>query len=343
MNYNDIIKNVGRGKNSATDIDQDSALALYGAMLDNEVPEFELGALLIAFRIKGESEAEMLGFYRAMQARLAQLQAPAGRPLPAVIPTYNGARRQGNLTPLLALVLQRLGLPVLVQGITKDAKRVTTAEVFAALGIAACASAAEAQARLDAGVAAFLPVAALSPGLDRLLQLRWRLGVRNSTHTLAKLLDPFQGNSVRLVSVTHPEYVTRMAEFFRAADARALLLRGCEGEAYANPKRCPRIAWYEGGREQVLIPAESGVLGFVPQLPESMDAAVTARWISQALAGEVPVPPPMLAQAACCMLASGAAPDLTSAMHTVAATFDCSVETLLRFLNPEPESVEQPT
>jgi anthranilate phosphoribosyltransferase len=74
-----------------------------------------------------------------------------------------------------------------------------------------------------------------------------------------------------------------------------------------------------------------------------MDAAVTAGWISQALAGAVPLPPPMLAQAACCMLASGAAPDLTTAMHTVAATFDCDVETLLRFLNPEPESVEQPT
>lgn len=343
MKYNEIIKNVGRGKNSATDIDEDSAYALYGAMLDGAVPELELGALLVAFRIKGESETEMLGFYRAMQSRLAALQPPAGRPLPVVIPTYNGARKQGNLTPLLALILQKLGLPVLVQGITEDARRVTTAEVFAELGIAACTSAAEVQQRLDAGEVAFVPVAALSPGLDRLLQLRWRLGVRNSTHTLAKLLDPFAGRSLRLVSVTHPEYLTRMAEFFRATNGRALLLRGCEGEAYANPKRCPRIACYEGGREQILIPAESGVLAGVPDLPESMAADVTARWIRQALAGAVPLPPPLLAQAACCLVASGGAPDLPTAMRQVAVTFACSVDTLLAFLNPEPESTEQAT
>lgn len=335
MNYNDIIKEVGRGKNSATDLPEDTACTLYGAMLDGEVPELELGALLIAFRVKGESETEMLGFYRAMQARLEKLRAPLGRPLPVVIPTYNGARRQGNLTPLLALLLQKMGLPVLVQGITADAKRVTSNEVFAALGIQSCASAAEAQASLDAGEVAFLPVAAMSPGLDRLLQLRWRLGVRNSTHTLAKLADPFDGQSLRLVSVTHPEYVTRMAEFFRATNARALLLRGTEGEAYANPKRCPRMAWYEGGQEQVLVPVESGVIGSVPQLPEAMDAATTARWIRQAMAGEVPVPTPMLVQVACCMVASGALPDLPTAMEKVAATFNCSADALLGFLDTE--------
>lgn len=318
MNYNEIIKEVGRGRDGATDLAENTAFALYTAMLHRQVPELELGALLVAFRIKGESEAEMLGFYRAMQAHLARMQRPADKPLPVLLPTYNGARRQGNLTPLLALLLQKLGVPVLVHGVRADPRRITSAEVFDLLGIRGVDSIVDAQARLDAGQVVFLPIDVLSPALNTLLELRWRLGVRNSTHTLAKLADPFDNQAMRVVSVTHPEYVVRMAAFFRDTNARALLLRGTEGEVYANPKRCPRIAWFEDGQENVLVEAEEGVMATVPQLPEAMDASVTARWIQRALAGEVPVPRPILTQVACCLVATGAVPDMAAALDVVA-------------------------
>ena len=58
-----------------------------------------------------------------MQERVISLRAPSGRPLPVVIPSYNGARKQANLTPLLALLLSRLGLPVVVHGVTEDSSR----------------------------------------------------------------------------------------------------------------------------------------------------------------------------------------------------------------------------
>jgi anthranilate phosphoribosyltransferase len=306
MKFNDIIKEVGRGKNSATDLPQETAYALYTAMLNGEVPELELGGLLIAFRIKGESEAEMLGFYRAMEDCLPDMQARPGKPLPVVIPSYNGARRQGNLTPLLALLLARQGVPVLVHGVTSDPKRVASAEVFAELGITPSATIAEAQQTLDGGGVAFLPVDVMAPKVDYLLKLRWRLGVRNSTHTLAKLADPFHGQSVRINSVTHPEYLGKSGAFLRASGARALLLRGTEGEVYANPKRCPRIIYFDKGEERVLVEAEAGSVPEIPDLPGAMDAVTTAAWIRQALAGEVPVPRPIQLQVACCLYASGA-------------------------------------
>jgi len=308
MNYTEIIKEVGRGKDGATDLDQDTACALYGDMLDGCVPELELGALLVAFRIKGESEAEMLGFHQAMQARVGQLQQPAGKPLPVVISSYNGARRQANLTPLLALLLAREGLPVLVHGPLTDPKRVTTAQVFAELGVPACDSLEQAQARLDAGEVAFVTPKVLSPGLDALLELRWRLGVRNSTHTLAKLADPFGGNSLKIVSVTHPDYIARMGSLFTAAKLRAILSRGTEGEVYANPKRCPQLDFFANGEQRILAEAEEGSIGVVPVLPASMDAVVTARWIEQALAGTAPIPEPILTQVKCCLQGVGVHP-----------------------------------
>ncbi|CAK8736632.1 Anthranilate phosphoribosyltransferase [Sodalis praecaptivus] len=76
MDYNKIIKEIGRGKHHARDLDRETAYTLYRAMLADDVPELELGALLIAMRIKAEAPEELLGFYQAMQEQVMALQTP---------------------------------------------------------------------------------------------------------------------------------------------------------------------------------------------------------------------------------------------------------------------------
>ena len=316
MNYTAIIKEVGRGVKGATDLDEATAYALYCDMLDGKVPDLELGAISVAFRIKGESEAEMLGFHRALAERINHIERPAGKPLPVLLPAYNGARKLANLLPLLALLLQRHGVPVLVHGVTRDPKRVTAAETLAALGVPLCGVAAEAQAQLAQSGLAFITAHGLSPAMDAQLELRWRLGVRGSTHTLAKLVDPFGGESVRVVSVTHPPYMIKMASFMQATGTRGLLMRGAEGEPYANPKRCPRIEYFHDGQGEVLVPQDEGDVE-IPQLAEDFNVEATVRWTQQALAGKLPVPGPLLKQLACCLYASGAVGEMGAALALV--------------------------
>ncbi|WP_210501601.1 DNA-binding protein YbiB [Pantoea ananatis] len=319
MELNKIIKEVGRGKNHARDIDFDSALALYGAMLDGEVPDLEMGSILIALRIKGEGEAEMRGFYQAMQSRVMRLQAPSGRPMPVVIPSYNGARRQGNLTPLLAQVLDRLGLPVLVHGVSDDATRVTSEAVFAALGIVPVTTAEQAQAKLDRGELAFITIDHLCPPMAKQLSLRWRMGVRNSAHTLAKLATPFgEREALRLSSVSHPEYVPRVATFFSAIDAPAILLNGTEGEVYANPQRCPAISYVGGAAQQAEVWVERQPEVAVP-LPADKSAAETARWTEEVLNHQRPLPEALRLQIACCLRASGQCASREAGLEKLAA------------------------
>jgi anthranilate phosphoribosyltransferase len=304
MDYTKIIKEIGRGKNHARDLDRETAFQLYQKMLADEVGELELGGILIAMRIKGEAEEEMIGFYQAMQQQVIRLQAPSGRPMPVVLPSYNGARKQANLTPLLALLLQRVGLPVVVHGVLDDSTRVTSAEIFQELGLPWSQDAAHAQQRLDAGEVVFIPVSTLSAPLERQLGLRWRMGVRNSAHTLAKLATPFAEQEVlRIASVSHPEYVGRVASFFRQIGARGLLMHGTEGEAYANPQRCPQIHYMVNGEQQVLL--ERPAQDEIPELPAAKDTETTARWTERCLAGEVAIPLAIQRQIACCLLAAG--------------------------------------
>jgi anthranilate phosphoribosyltransferase len=52
------IKEIGRGKEGARGLSTADAQLVWSAVLDGAVSDVELGALLIAYRIKGESAAE---------------------------------------------------------------------------------------------------------------------------------------------------------------------------------------------------------------------------------------------------------------------------------------------
>ena len=316
MDYTKIIKEIGRGKNHARHLDAATASELYRQMLAGEVPPLEMGAILIALRIKGEGEEEMLGFYQATQERVLKLQPPASLPMPVVIPSYNGARKQANLTPLLALLLSALGFPVVAHGVSEDPTRVTSEAIFAGLGIRAVSDMNEAQQRLEAGKLVFITIDKLCAPLAQQLSLRWQLGVRNSAHTLAKLLTPFgEDAALRLSSVSHPEYIPRVGKFFHAVGGRALLLNGTEGEVYANPQRCPALSLIAGDEPEVLLARQPESDIARDALPAGKDAETTAEWIKRCLNREVAVPQSLRQQIACCYVATGRAADVESALE----------------------------
>lgn len=313
MNYAACLKEIGRGPNGSRPLSEDDAQQLMGAMLDGGVPDLEFGALLIALRMKGESLDELLGFHQAVDTRLYKLAAPTAGPRPVVIPSYNGARRHPNLTPLIALWLRQFGVPVLVHGEMEGHGRVATMHVLRELGILPCTTLAQAETRLADERFAYVPTSVFSPGLAAQLSARNRLGVRNSAHTLVKLIDPFGGAGLRIISVSHPEYHALLSEFLVATGGSALLLRSTEGEPYANPMRRPELLYFEDGAPRVLFEAESGPIKSLPALPDTCDAVSTAAWIKRVLAREAPAPLPLVNQLACCLYASGYSQDFNQA------------------------------
>lgn len=318
MNYAQIVKEIGRGAEGSRDLSQEEAQQLYGAALDGGIPDLELGAIAIALRMKGESLDEMIGFLKAVNERLPHLPVGSSRFRPVVIPTYNGARKSANLTPLLALLLQRFGVPVLVHGLIEGYGRVTSGHIFRELGIFPSASSQQVQQALTDQGLAFVPLSVLSPGLSQLLALRGRLGVRNSAHSLVKLLDPFKDQGVLLAAATHPDYIDTMRAVGQSLGGRSLLLRASEGEPYANPKRRPRIEYIHDGDCEVLFEAEHDSLKVVPHLPENIDAKHTAQWIRSVMEGHIPLPMPIANQLACCLYACGYADDFNQAKAIVA-------------------------
>jgi anthranilate phosphoribosyltransferase len=290
-----FIKEIGRGPNGARALSAEDTQALYAAMLDGRVSDLELGAVLLAYRLKGETADELAAMLAAAHASFAPLASPAGDYRAVSIPSYNGARKQPNLVPLLALLLAREGVPTLVHGVSTDPGRVTSAEIFAALNLSNVVDHAGIEAQLAQNRVAFAPIEVLAPRLARLLALRARMGVRNSTHTLVKLLQPFAQPGLRLVNYTHPPYRESLSALFAAhpdaATGGALLARGTEGEAVADTRRQVQVDWLHDGICETLVePVRSSPDAPEVALPEGRDAPTTAAWIDAVLRGEAPVP-----------------------------------------------------
>ncbi len=317
MSIASYLREIGRGKDGARSLDREQAEDLLRQVYEDRVTPVQLGAFAIAMRIKGETPAELVGFLAATRAHLAPaiVDAVGRSPRPVVwLPSYNGARKLPNLTPLLAGLLAARGCAVLVHGLRDDPGRVTSHAVFGALGwplLASPGAATAADARtLDAAWAAGRPVFVgtdtLCPPLARLLAVRRDTGLRNSGHTLAKLLCSGAARARgewRVVNHTHPEYAVSLAEFLSRSGADAMLLRGTEGEPVADARRTPRMEVFVGGeRVKALgVSAQGGVLARLPALPQgpaAVDAASTARYIQSCLreAGWPAVPAPLQQQ-----------------------------------------------
>ena len=167
--------------------------------------------------------------------------------------------------------------------------------MLSALGVAPCENATDAAARWAQREPAYLPLASVAPGLARLIGLRRVLGVRNVSHTLAKLLRPVAGPSLLLASYTHPggdcddnDRTVRTDRRDRAAAARD---RGRSGDLHAERPQAMEI-WRAGERiaaaREDTSPAE-----LVLPANTTRDAA---EWSRDVLDGMEPVPVGIAAQ-----------------------------------------------
>ncbi len=290
MAISKYIKEIGRGKDGARSLTREQAADLFGQVLDGEVTDLEMGAFCLAMRIKGETAQEMAGFLDATHARLHQVPASCTT---VVLPSYNGARKLPVLTPLLALLLAREGLSVVVHGMASESTRVSAQNVLLALNIRA----EEAIEEIAPGTVQFIPTALLCPGLQRLLEVRRVVGLRNSAHSLVKLMNPCDAPAIVVGSYTHPEYAASMSATFQLIGSNALLLRGTEGEPVADPRRTPTMDAFLAGDMTRVQEAQGGSLMSVPGLP-TPDAPSTAAWIKAVLNGSEPTPQPIALQVA---------------------------------------------
>ncbi|MBD3883411.1 anthranilate phosphoribosyltransferase family protein [Phormidium tenue FACHB-886] len=115
--FRDLLRKVGSGAHTSKDLTRAEAAAATEMMLLKEATPAQIGAFMIAHRIKrptGEELAGMLDAYDALGPKLMPFAAPY---LPVVIGSpYDGRSRTAPVTPIVALLLATVGCPVVLHG-----------------------------------------------------------------------------------------------------------------------------------------------------------------------------------------------------------------------------------
>lgn len=307
MSYATLIRQIESGAG----LDYLDARALLAALLDGGVPELETAALLVALHQHDPGLDAWLGMHAALTERLPAFAAPGGPFRTVVLPAYRGVRAHPHLTPLLAMLLKSFDIPVLIHGALDGAGGTAAAYVLRELGVMPCGSVQQVNAALRAEGLAFAPVALLNPGLAALLALRARLGLDSLAARLAVMADPLGDASLRVTPVANAADFASMRTVLEALGGHALLLQGCEGEAFADPLQRPDMLLVRDGASEQVYESHSSVSA-PTNLPE-VDARATGAWIDKVRRDHLPLPLPIRNQLAVCLYAAGYTEDLNQA------------------------------
>jgi anthranilate phosphoribosyltransferase len=262
--FRELIGKVGSGEHTSTGLSREEARESIELMLAGAVDDAQVGAFLIAHRIRRPSPTELTGMLDAYRALGPTLETPGRRALCFGVP-YDGRSRTAPLLPLLALTLAAEGVPVVLHGGDPMPVKygVTLAELFAALGIEWRGLPLEAvQRRLDDHGLALTHQPDHFPEAERLVAIRDAIGKRPPVASLELLWTPHRGERLLVSGFVHPPTEARAWEALGAAGETELLtVKGLEGSTDLPTTRAGITARVrDGAVERVLLhPRDHGI------------------------------------------------------------------------------------
>jgi anthranilate phosphoribosyltransferase len=244
-----FIKAVGAGASRARPLSRDEAREAMALVCDGGARPEQVGAFLIALRMRGETADELAGFVEALETRLEVGPARAPTGTLDVDCHADGHEGRATLLPAAACALAALGVPVLLRlDRASPTARHGLGEALSGLGLdlAQPLDGARAAAGLArAGVGA-IDLESYAPQLARLVALRSLLGVRTVAQTLVKLVDPLCCDA-RALGVFHAPYLASTAAALAALGRGGLCVQSLGGLPEAASGKIVRVC--EAGGE----------------------------------------------------------------------------------------------
>lgn len=206
--FRELLRKVGSGQHTSESLSRHDAAEAARMMLTQEATPAQIGAFMIAHRIRrptGEELAGMLDVYKELGAQLSPIDSNV-RPLVMNSP-YDGRSRTAPISPLTALVLATAGCPVVLHG----GERMPTKhglpfiEIWQRLGLNwAGLSVAQIQLVFEKTRLGFVYLPDQFPLAHGLVPYRDQLGKRPPQATLELIWSPYAGDALLSCGFVHP-------------------------------------------------------------------------------------------------------------------------------------------
>jgi len=237
----------------------DEAEAAFGALFDGAATPAQIGGLLMALRVRGETVEEIAAAARAMRARMNRVTAPEGAM--DIVGTGGDGKGTLNISTATAFVVAGAGVPVAKHGNRNLSSRSGSADAMTHLGLDVMAGPQAAQRMLDSCGLCFMMATAHHPAMRHVGPARTELGTRTIFNLLGPLTNPA---SVRhqLTGTFSARWLRPMAEVLRALGSRsAWLVHGSDGTDELSIAGPSQVAALAGGTvtEFEVSPEDAGL------------------------------------------------------------------------------------
>jgi len=181
----------------------------FDIIMSGEATPAQIGGLLMAMRVRGETVAELTGAVRAMRARMTAIEAPEG----AIDVCGTGGDNAGtlNVSTAVTFVMAGAGVPVAKHGNRALSSRTGGADVLGALGVNVDAPMERLPVILREAGAVFLFAPRHHPSMRHAAGPRVELGTRTIFNLLGPLANPARVRR-QLTGVFDPLWAKPMAE-----------------------------------------------------------------------------------------------------------------------------------
>ena len=225
-----------------TDLTSDEAEQAMNIIMTGQATPAQIGAYLVALRMKGETIPEITGSVRAMRANAVKVKLNTTEPVYDIVGTGGDGAHTFNISTAAAFVLAGTGRKVAKHGNRAASSQCGSADVLSALGVNLDLTAEQvAQAIEQVGIG-FMFAPKFHPAMKHAVGPRKEIGQRTIFNILGPLTNP-AGANIQLTGVFDPKLTEPLAHVLNELGSKAaLVIHGANGLDELNTTGTNRIS-----------------------------------------------------------------------------------------------------
>ncbi|OBZ18775.1 anthranilate phosphoribosyltransferase [Bacillus sp. FJAT-27264] len=306
------------------DLSRNEARDIMGAIMDGKASSAQIGALLTALRIKGETVDEITGFAEAMRGFGTHVSTESARLLDTCGTGGSGIHKF-NISTVSAIISAAASVRVAKHGNRSASGRAGSADVLEALGVNIHLNAEQARQCLDSIGICFLFAQIYHPSMRHAAAPRRELGVRTVFNMLGPLTNPAGADRQLLGIYDRSKTATVATVLKELGSKRAMVVSSLDGLDEISISAPTLVSELKNGVVSTyeVTPQDLGLTMHPLEDVLGGDAAENAAIITSVLQGQVsPYRDIVLANAGACIYVAGLADTLAGGVQKAKAVVD---------------------
>ena len=318
-NFKALIAKVATGAS----LTREEAAAAFDRMMSGEATPSQMGGLLMALRVRGETVDEITGAVTIMRAKMLGVKAPPDAI--DIVGTGGDASGSYNISTCAAFIAAGAGVPIAKHGNRALSSRSGAADVLGALGVKIDLNAEQVGRCINEAGIGFMFAPAHHPAMKNVGPTRVELGTRTIFNLLGPLSNP-AGVKRQMVGTFSKHWIEPMAQVLGNLGSECVwVVHGSDGLDEITTAGPTSVAALENGKVRTfeVTPEDAGLPRAKPEALRGGDAEQQAKALLDVLKGKAGAFRDVsLLNAAAALIVAGKAKDLKAGAALAAKSID---------------------